>query len=102
MTPRSFAPFLAFFLVANVLDLMTTLIGVSRGIPEGNPVMGLILAHYGLVAMDAVKVALVMVAVGLLAFLARRHRTASLFALVFGLPTAIVVILNVLMIGGLG
>ena len=97
MTPRTFAPFLSLFLLANVLDLVTTIIGLQRGIP----VMALILAHYGLVAMDTAKLALMGVIVCLCWRLARRNRRHRFVPLAFGLVMLCIVALNILTIGGL-
>lgn len=104
MTPRSFAPFLILALVAHALDLVTTIVGVIDGVPEGNPVMTQLLNHYGLVGMDLVKIALVG-ALGILLWRVRLRYPRSLWLVAVGvlaLPALAVVVLNILAIGGLG
>lgn len=106
MTARNTVPFLgfflAFFLAANVLDILVTIVGLQHGVPEDNPIMGRILARYGLIAMDAAKVALIGSVAWLLVRLSLRHPKWR-FALVgFGLTILAAVELNILTLAGVG
>lgn len=48
---------LSLFIVLNLLDILTTHVGLAAGIPEGNPVPAFILASAGEPAMYAAKLA---------------------------------------------
>jgi hypothetical protein len=102
MTKKSTVPFLgffvAFFLAANVLDIVITIVGFQRGAYEANPFMAHIHDHYGLIAMDALKLALVG-SVAWLLFRLSLRRPRWRFTLVgFGLMVLAAVELNILTI----
>ncbi|HEX5417198.1 MAG TPA: DUF5658 family protein [Chloroflexota bacterium] len=89
---------LLLLLVANLLDIATTVIGLTLGIPEGNPVEASILASLGEFWMFLFKVMLVALLVLAIHPLHRHYRRLWPAFLVMTMPTVLVVLSNVALI----
>lgn len=89
---------LGLLLLANLLDIVTTILGLAFGIPEGNPVEASILASFGEVWMFLFKIALVTALVLAVHPLHLRFRRLWPFLLAMTLPTALVVANNLALI----
>jgi hypothetical protein len=61
-----------FWLTFNLLDLITTHVGLQGGNGELNPVYHRLIAQFGLLPALGVKMALAFITIGFIAFLARR------------------------------
>lgn len=94
--------FVAFFLAANVLDIIVTAYGLEHGAYEANPIMARLFARYGVIGMDAAKLALIASVAWLMVRLSVR-RPMWRFALAgFGLAILAAVELNILTISTTG
>ena len=60
-------------LALNLADVLTTHLGLARGIPEGNPIPAMLHAGGGEVAMFAAKFAVMASAILLVSLLGRRY-----------------------------
>lgn len=87
---------LALFAVLNIGDIVSTFVGLSGGMREGNPLMSTLLTHYGFGALIVYK-ALVIVAVAVGIYILRAFHT-SIATITIGVCNALVlgvVVLNV-------
>ena len=102
MTARAFAPLIVAALGAHLLDAIITAVGITRGIPEDNPVQLVVYRYAGLGGMDALKLALVGVCVALLWRRRKRYCAWQLWLAVLCLtvPAMVVSLLNALTIKG--
>src|SRR5437660_1384015 len=89
---------LGLLFLAQSLDVVTTLIGLHLGIPEGNPVMNLVLHRQGELAMYGLKVALVAAAILLIGSLRWPSQRVWPLLLIMTLPAIVVVISNLALI----
>ena len=92
-------PFLVVFLIVyaaiNVADLLSTYVGLQRGLHEGNPLMGHLLASYGFSALIAYKLLVVgVVSCGVLVLRRAHPRVARITVVVCNLLVAGAVVLN--------
>lgn len=67
-------PLMLLYALLNVGDLLTTALGLSVGLREGNPLMRHLLDSYGFGALIGYKIAVVLAVVLGVAFLLRGHR----------------------------
>jgi uncharacterized membrane protein len=67
-------------IVASVFDIVTTIVGVYRGIPEGNPVAQAFIETYGTPGVGLLKFSALVLVVLLWASLPDRYATAVLSA----------------------
>ena len=81
------------------LDLLTTLIGVARGIPEGNPLIAGLVREFGPLAFVGSKLFILFVLLGLLAELRPRYRVWP-FALAIVALSLVAVVNNTAMLWG--
>ena len=102
MTARAFAPLVIAALGAHLLDAIITAVGITRGIPEDNPVQLVVYRFAGLGGMDLLKLALVGLCVGLLWRVRGRYRAWQVWLAVLCLmvPAMAVSALNALTIRG--
>jgi hypothetical protein len=93
---------LALFAVLNVLDLVSTFIGLRSGMREGNPLMSGLLLHYGFGALIVYKVAVILaVTVGVYFLRSVHMRIARTTISVCNLLVLGVVLVNVTQFAGL-
>lgn len=85
--------------VASVFDVVTTIVGVGRGVPEGNAVARAFLETYGTPGIGLLKFSALVLVVVLWAALPDRHATVVLAA--FASVSLLVVALNALTLAGL-
>jgi len=86
-------------LVGSALDVVTTIVGVGSGIPEGNAVARAFIATYGTPGIGALKLAALLVLA--LAWHYLEGESARLVLLGFALVTLAVSALNTLTLAGL-
>lgn len=89
----------AVVLVSSVFDIVTTIVGVGRGIPEGNAVARAFIETYGTPGIGLLKFSALVVLVVLWATLPDRKATAVLT--VFAVVSLVVVALNALTLASL-
>lgn len=85
-------------LVATVLDVLTTMAGLARGLEEGNPVVAAAVDALGLPGLWLVKFAAMVWLVGGWALLSDRN--AAVFLGLFAVVTIATVVANVLTLLG--
>ena len=89
----------AVVLVATVLDVVTTMVGLARGFGEGNPVVAAAVDTVGLPGLWLVKFAAMVWLVGGWALLSDRN--AAIFLALFAVVTVATVVVNLLtLLGG--
>lgn len=91
---RTHAALWAVVLVATVLDVVTTMVGLSRGLQEGNVVVAAAIETLGLPGLWLVKFAAMVWLVGGWALLSDRN--AAIFLALFAVVTIATVAVNVL------
>ncbi len=85
------------FALVNCADLASTYLGLSRGLSEGNPLMGALLTHFGFSALIAYKVIVISaVTMGALLLYVIDRRIAYLTALICTVLVLVVVVSNIL------
>jgi hypothetical protein len=75
------SPWLILAVIANGLDLVSTVVGLRLGIPEDNPLMSWVLGYHGELAMYVLKVLIVTSLVLFVGYLQRHYRRAWIFFL---------------------
>lgn len=88
----------AIILVATALDIVTTMVGLSNGLREGNVVVGTTIEALGLPGLWLVKFAAMVWLVGGWTLLSDRN--AAIFLALFAVVTVATVIVNVLTLSG--
>lgn len=78
--------------------MLTTAIGIRRGIPEDNPLMGSVLHLHGELAMYAMKILVVAFLVFVIVRVQRRYRRVWPLLLVMTVPVLLVLINNLALI----
>ena len=86
-------------LVGSALDVVTTMVGVSSGLPEGNAVARAFMATYGTPGIGALKLAALLVLV--LAWHYLEGESARLVLMGFAVVTLLVTGLNTITLAGL-
>ncbi|WP_136689880.1 DUF5658 family protein [Halorhabdus amylolytica] len=86
-------------LVGSALDVVTTIVGVGRGIPEGNAVARAFMATYGTPGIGALKLIALLFLVVVWYYL--EGESARLVLMGFALVTLLVSALNTLTLAGL-
>ena len=84
--------------LAHGLDMLTTAIGIRRGIPEDNPLMGSALRLHGELAMYGMKILVVAFLVFVIVRVQRRYRRVWPLMLVMTVPVLLVLINNLALI----
>ena len=79
------------------LELLTTLIGLARGIPEGMPLAAGLIAEYGALGLVSEKLLILLVLLGVLAELRQRYMVWP-FALAIVVVTSFAVVNNAAML----
>lgn len=86
-------------LVGSALDVVTTIVGVGAGLPEGNAVARAFMATYGTPGIGALKLAALLVLVFTWHYL--EGESARLVLLAFALVSLVVSALNTITLAGL-
>ncbi|WP_181686373.1 DUF5658 family protein [Halorhabdus salina] len=97
--PEADAVLWAVIIVGSVLDVVTTIVGVGSGLPEGNAVARAFMATYGTPGIGALKLAALLVLVFTWGYL--EGESARLVLMGFALVTLLVSGLNTLTLTGL-
>jgi len=71
---------LVYFVVAQLLDILTTTVGLIRGLDEANPLTAGVIQHFGAGGLILQKVPVVLALVGGLMLLPRRVAVVSAWA----------------------
>jgi len=88
------------WLTFNLLDLITTHVGVQGGYGELNPIYRRLMADFGLLPALGVKMALVLITIAFTALLARRWRKAWQVLRTTNVAVCMTVLWNLVMISG--
>ncbi|QGN05921.1 hypothetical protein Hrd1104_00520 [Halorhabdus sp. CBA1104] len=97
--PESDAVLWAVVLVGAAIDVVTTMVGVAAGVPEGNAVARAFMETYGTPGIGALKLLALVVLVLTWHYLDGRSARLVLFG--FGIVTLVVVALNTVTLAGL-
>jgi hypothetical protein len=95
---RAHAALWALILAATTADIVLTLVGLERGLREGNAVLALMLSQFGLAGLWLVKFSAMCWLVAGWALLSDRN--AAIFLALFALVTVAVVVNNAVLVLG--
>lgn len=96
---RTHAALWTVILVTTTADIVLTMVGLASGVPEGNPVVRMMVSSFGLAGLWTVKFAAMCWLVAGWTLLSDRN--ASVFLGLFGVVTSLVVLHNAVTILGL-